>query len=360
VFFYRLVESDGRIRHRSDRLAGFLAEAAGNERRRLAHDYLRYNSSDMRIPLAKLVEARALLERHFPPTPLIKAAGRGAVDEALFLKVEPGLPTGSFKVRGAVYALSVNARTQAIGEVIAASTGNHGAAVAYAGRLLGIPATIFLPEHPNPVKAQRIRDCGARIVESGRDLSTAIDAAYEYARRSGAFFLHDAADPDVPAGAGTIGLEVLDQLPSVETIYVPMGDTALIRGVASAAKQLKPSISIIGVVADRAPAYFLSWQRRVAVETPSADTIADGLAVRRPLQPNVDDVCALVDDVRLVSENEMLAAIEYLSTDQQVRAEPAGAAATAAYLKDANRRRVTVALVTGGNRAPDSSTPAQI
>jgi threonine dehydratase len=306
----------------------------------------------MRIPLPKIEEARALLKSYFTPTPVIEATAPGPADQAFFLKVETGLPTGSFKVRGAVYALSVNARTQAIAEVVAASTGNHGAAVAYAGRLLGIPATIFLPERPNPAKARRIRDSAGRIVEAGRDLSAAIDAASEYARRSGAFFLHDAADPDVPAGAGTIALEVLDQLPLVEAIYVPMGDTALIRGVASAAKQLNPAISIVGAVAERAPAYFLSWQRRLAVETPSADTIADGLAVRRALQPNVDDICALVDDVRLVSDDEMVKAIEHLSSTEHIVAEPAGAAATAAYLKDSKRRRVSVALVTGGNPAP--------
>src|SRR5215470_823348 len=205
---------------------------------------------DMKIPLTQLEEARALLERHFAPTPLVEATGLGSSDETLVLKVETGLPTGSFKVRGAVYALSVAARARSIAEVVAASTGNHGAAVAYAGRLLGIPATIFLPAHPNPVKAQRIRDAGGRIVECGRDLSSAIEAAYEHERRSGAFFLHDAIDPDVPAGAGTIALEIIAQLPSVEAIYVPMGDTALIRGIAAAAKQLRPAISIIGAVAE--------------------------------------------------------------------------------------------------------------
>ncbi len=307
----------------------------------------------MRIPLAKLEEARSVLKPYFPSTPLVRVAGPGPAEEAVFLKVETGLPTGSFKVRGAVYALSVNARTRSIPEVIAASTGNHGAAVAYAGRLLGIPATIFLPEHPNPAKAERIRDAGGRIVESGRDLSAAIDAAYEYARQSGAFFLHDATDPDVPAGAGTIALELLEQQPSVEAIYVPMGDTALIRGVASAAKQVKPGIAIIGAAAERAPAYFLSWQTRAAVETPSADTIADGLAVRRALQPNVDEVCALVDDVRLVSDEEMLQAIDYLSSRAHIVAELAGAAATAAYLKASERRPMSVALVTGGNSNPN-------
>src|SRR4029077_11776818 len=144
-------------------------------------------------------------------------------------------------------ALSVELARGAPREVVAASTGNHGAAVAYAARLLGIPATIFLPVAPNPVKRDRISGAGARIVEHGVDLAVAIDAAAEYAAREGAFFLHDASDEQIPAGTGTIGLEVIAQLPAIDTLYVPMGDTALIRGVASAAKALKPAIRIVGV-----------------------------------------------------------------------------------------------------------------
>src|SRR5262249_13817661 len=158
---------------------------------------------------------------------------------------------------------------------------------AWAARILGIPATIFLPADPNPVKAARVRELGARLVEHGRDLSAAIDAAYDYAGRTGAFFLHDAADPDIPFGAGTIGGEMVEGLPQIDRVYVPMGDTALIRGVASALKARKPSTSIVGVVAERAPAYCLSWRANDAIETESADTIADGLAVRRALAPNV-------------------------------------------------------------------------
>ena len=126
-------------------------------------------------------------------------------------------------------------------EVVCASTGNHGAAVAYAAQLLGIRATIFLPAEPNPVKAARILALGARLVKAGADLSAAIDAAQQYAAREGAFFLHDASDPDMPVGTATIGAEIVEQLPAVDVIYVPMGDTALIRGVASAAKQRRPS-----------------------------------------------------------------------------------------------------------------------
>ncbi len=307
----------------------------------------------MTIPIQRIEEARRLLRDHFPPTRLVRAAGAHCAAGHLFLKLETGLPTGSFKVRGALYALSLRTQSGRIAEVIAASTGNHGAAVAWAGRLLHVPTTIFLPERPNPVKAERIRALGARIIEAGVDLSAAIDAAYEYAAQSGAFFLHDAADPDVPIGAGTIGLEILDQLPPADTIYVPMGDTALVRGVAAAAKQRKPTIRIVGAAAAGAPAYYLSFQQGTAVETPPARTIADGLAVRRALPQNVDAVRALVDEVRLVNDEELLGAMAVLDRNEHIVAEPAGAAAMAAYRQASPRSGIAVALVTGCNIAPE-------
>lgn len=285
----------------------------------------------------------------------MSAAGRD-----VYLKNETVLPTGTFKVRGALHSLKANLATRAIGEVIAASTGNHGAAVAWAAQSLGCTATIFLPEHPNPVKAARIRALGARIVESGPDLSSAIDAAGEYARRTGAFFLDDAADTGVPEGTALIGAEIVAQLPAVTRIYVPMGDTALIRGVASAAKRAKPSVTIVGVAAANAPAYFLSWRDGRVVETPTADTIADGLAVRRPLASNVDAIRNLVDEVHTVSEEEMLAAIQQLHRHDGITVEPAGAATTAAYLKDGGASAVNVLVVTGRNIAPDVAARAGI
>ena len=291
---------------------------------------------------------------HFGPTRLVRASSLSTPGRDVYLKLETELPTGSFKVRGAVHALSVNLSKGGVRSVVAASTGNHGAAVAYAGRQLGVPAVIFLPTNPNPVKAARIRDLGATLVETGVDLSAAIDAARAHATsQSGAFFLHDAEDPDIPAGTAEIGREVVQQLPTVEAIYVPMGDTALIRGVASAAKRFRPSIRIIGVVAEQAPAYCLSWRKGGVVETDTANTIADGLAVRRPLAPNVDAIRELVDDIEVVSEREMLAAIARLHFHEHVTAEPAGAAATAAWLKRAGPERTTVLLVTGMNIAPE-------
>ena len=310
----------------------------------------------MPIDPQRIRDAQSLLARHFGPTRIARAASLSSPGRDVFLKLETDLPTGSFKVRGAIYALAAKVAVPQtpVAEVVCASTGNHGAAVAYAARLLGVRATIFLPADPNPVKAARIRDLGARLVESGADLSAAIDAAQDYAARASAFFLHDASDPDVPAGTATIGMEIVDQLPAVDVIYVPMGDTALIRGVASAAKQQRASIRIVGVVAERAPAYLLSWQKHNdVVETATCDTIADGLAIRRPLAPNVAAIRELVDDVVMVSEEEMIAAIALLYAREQVIAEPAGAAATAALMKNPPTAQTSVALVTGSNIAPD-------
>ena len=167
----------------------------------------------------RIRDAQSLLARHFGPTPIARAASLSSPARDVFLKIETGLPTGSFKVRGAIYALSVNlARTRcrrahARRRVVCASTGNHGAAVAYAAQHAGVRATIFLPADPNPVKAARILGLGARIVKAGADLSAAIDAARDYAERAPAFFLHDASDPDVPVGTATIGAEIVAQLP---------------------------------------------------------------------------------------------------------------------------------------------------
>ena len=286
------------------------------------------------------------------PTPLVRAPSLSTAGRDAYLKNETVLPTGSFKVRGALHSLQASLARRAIDEVIAASTGNHGAAVAWAARSAGVHATIFVPQHSNPVKVARIRDLGAELVEIGVDLSAATDAACQYAERTGAFFLHDAADPDVPAGAAQIGAEIVAQQPAVTRIYVPMGDTALIRGLASAAKGAKPSVTIVGVVAANAPAYLLSWRQGHVVETETADTIADGLAVRRPLAQNVAAIRDLVDEVQAVTEAELLAAIGHLRREEAITAEPAGAAAAAAFLKDGSASAVNVLLVTGANISP--------
>jgi threonine dehydratase len=240
--------------------------------------------------------------------------------------------------------------------VVAASTGNHGAAVAYAARMVKIGATIFLPENPNPVKRARIVGLGAKVVERGAMGETAAsDGAAEFAREHDHYFLDDATDPLVPAGTATIASEILDEIPAPDFIFAPMGDTALIRGLAIEAKRRHPAVRIVGVQAEQAPFYVQSWQQGRVIFGEACDTIADGLASLHPREANVIGIRELVDDVRLVSEQELLNAIRMLLLEEHVVAEGAGAAATAAFLQDPAHyaEANVVLLVTGANLTPE-------
>ena len=272
----------------------------------------------------------------------------------MHLKLESELPTGSFKVRGAYYALWKHARERTVSEAVAASTGNHGAAVAWAARELGVAAQVFVPVGANAVKVARIKSLGARLTEVGADIEDARRAAESHASRTGALLLDDATDAYVPIGAGTIGLELVEQVADFGTLYVPVGDSALIRGVAAAVKSRRPEVRVIGVQADGAPAYYRSWQSGEVVTTATADTIADGLATTRPTEANVGAVRELVDEMVLVTEQAMRDAMQLLLTSDDVVAEPAAAASVAALL-DAPRAHPgsVVALITGRNVAPE-------
>ncbi len=300
--------------------------------------------------ISTILAAQKLLRKYFPATPLQSAPSLSHPDSSVYLKIETGLPTGSFKPRGALYSLATNLARRPIVEVTASSTGNHGAAVAFAARTLGTRATIFLPENANPVKRKKILDLGAHIVESGSaDLAEAFERAREYSAGDGIYFLNDATDPDLPAGPATIGLEILEHLPTVGAVFVPMGDTALIRGVGAAIKQIAPRVKLIGVQAERAPSYYLSWREGKPMPTESCDTCADGLATRTPEADNVVAIRGLVDEVVLVSEEGMIEAIRYLYQREGVLSEPAGAAATAAWLGRQPASGSAVLLVTGAN-----------
>jgi threonine dehydratase len=300
--------------------------------------------------LATVREAREFLAKYFAPTRLIVAPFLGRMTgRDVYLKLETELPTGSFKVRGAIWALAQRMKRGPVQEVVASSTGNHGAAVAYAAKQFGIAARIFLPANCNPVKRGRIASLGAAIVEGvGSDPASVFAMAAEHAKQPGVYFLNDGTDEDLPAGPATIGCEILEQLPETSAIFVPMGDTALIRGIAAATKQIAPQVKIIGVQAERAPSYYLSWKEGKVVETETCDTIADGLATRTPEAANVRVVRNLVDDVVLASEEQLLRAIEVLLLEEHVLAEPAGAASTAALLKSSGTCGDHVVLVVSG------------
>ncbi len=287
--------------------------------------------------ISTIREAQKFLAKYFAPTRLIGAPFLSqTTGKNVHLKLETELPNGSFKVRGAFWALAQRLRRGPIQQVVACSTGNHGAAVAYAAKEFGIKAMIFLPANCNPVKRGRIAALGAAITESeDSDPASAFRLAAEYAKQAA-------------AGPATIGCEILEQLPRTSAIVVPMGDTALIRGIAAAAKQIAPQVKIIGVQAERAPSYYLSWRAGKVVGTGTCDTIADGLATRTPEAANVRDVKNLVDEVVLVSEEQILRAIETLLLEEHVLAEPAGAASTAALLQSSNGYGDNIALVVSG------------
>jgi len=303
------------------------------------------------IPTDKQVnEARELLGRFLKPTRLVPAEQLGwDSDTRVFLKLETDLPTGSFKPRGALYALMKSREERSIKGVVAASTGNHGAAVAYAAQLAKLPATIFLPEAPNPIKRARIVALGASVREVEWKGPSLANAAAAFAQEHDYYFLNDASDELVPVGTATIAAEILDELPAPDVMIVPMGDTALIRGVAAEAKRRHPACKIIGVQAAQAPSYARSWQEDRVVTTDTCDTIADGLATCIPLKHNVRVIRELVDEIRLVSEDELLHGIRTLLYQERLVAEAAGAAATAAFLQNptAYAGRSVVLLVTG-------------
>ena len=303
-------------------------------------------------------EARELLRRFLRPTRLLRAERLGRdTDTHIYLKLETDLPTGSFKPRGAIYALMTTLqRRYRTGErpikgIVAASTGNHGAAVAYAARLAQLPATIFLPQNPNPIKRARIVALGASVKEVEWKPESLGNAAAAFANEHDYYFLDDGSDELVPVGTATIAAEILDELPTPDVMIVPMGDTALIRGVAAEAKHRHPAVRIIGVQAAQAPSYVRSWKENRVITTDTCNTIADGLATCVPLEANVRAIRELVDEVCLVSEEELVQAVRTLLFEEHLVAEAAGAAATAAYLQNptAYAGRGVVLLVTGSS-----------
>jgi threonine dehydratase len=266
---------------------------------------------------------------------------------AVWLKREDLGPCGVFKWRGALAALAGGA-----GSVVAASTGNHGLGIAWAGKRLGRAVEVFVPVGANPRKCARIEAEGARIVETGRDLDEAIASARARARTGDVELVVDGEHPGIFSGTATIGLEVLRQVPEAARVIVPIGNGALVTGVASALRARGSAATIVGVGAEGAPFMYRSWQARRAVEADRNETIADGLAGRVPVQPATDRMIDLVDDFVLVSDDAMKAAIVRFHRQRGDVIEPAAAAALAALDILPEEPSPTVAIVTGRNISP--------
>jgi threonine dehydratase len=268
-----------------------------------------------------------------------------------YVKHENYQYTGAFKVRGGVNLISQLSREERMRGVITASTGNHGQSIAYASRLFGVDAYICVPEAANPDKVEAIRSLGATIIAWGRDFEEARLNAERLAEERGYRYIHSGNEPHLIAGVGTIGLEIVEDLPELDAVIVPVGGGSGAAGISTVIKAVCPEVEVIAVQAERAPSVYLSWRRGEIVETESADTLADGLATRRAFELPLEIMRGHVDEFVLVSEEEIKHAIRLYVERAHTIAEGAGAASLAAgfKLRDRLKGKRVVMILSGGN-----------
>ncbi|MFF2008028.1 threonine ammonia-lyase [Streptomyces sp. NPDC058195] len=261
--------------------------------------------------------------------------------------------TGSFKLRGAYVRIAGLSPVERAAGVVAASAGNHAQGVALASSLLGVEATVFMPLGAPLPKVAATRQYGARVRLQGHVVDETLTAAQEYAQRTGAVFIHPFDHPDIIAGQGTVGLEILEQCPEVRTIVVGIGGGGLAAGIAVAVKALRPDVRIVGVQAEGAACYppSLAAGRPMSIDAPH--TMADGIKVGRPGDVPFDLVRDLVDEVRTVSEDELSSALLLCLERAKLVVEPAGASPVAALLSEPGAfHGPVVAVLSGGNVDP--------
>ncbi len=303
-----------------------------------------------------MLKARRTISPYLPVTPAIQPLALAALLGCrAVLKCEHLNPTGAFKVRGGVNLLaSLEPEVRARG-VVAASTGNHGQSIAYAARLFGCTATVFMPEGANRLKVQATVALGSKVIETGRDFDAARVAAEEHAISHGLRYIHSANEPLLVAGVGTAALELLEAAPDLDVIFVPVGGGSGLLGAGIVARAVNPAIKIIGVQAEGAPAVYRSWREGRRVVTETVDTFAEGLATREPFAMPLALFSHTVDEIMLVSDDEIAAAIWLLIETAHQIVEGAGAAALAAVI---NRRNELAGkniglILSGGNITAD-------
>ena len=304
------------------------------------------------VTLNDVYEARRVVSKYLPRTPLVTSPTLSKrLGFEAYVKCENLQPIGAFKVRGGVYLISKLSEEEKRRAVITASTGNHGQSIAYAASLFGVKAIVAVPENSNPDKVEAIKNFGAHVEFRGSDFDEARLWVEEEAKRKGYRYIHSANEPLLIAGVGTLYLEIMEDLPDVKAILVPIGGGIGAAAACIVAKSINPEVKVIGVQAEKAPAVYLSWKNKKFIETKSAETFADGLATRVPFKLTLDIINRLIDDIVLVGEEEIKKAVLTLLETIHQLAEGAGAASTAAAFKLRKKLQgKKVALVlTGGN-----------
>jgi threonine dehydratase len=306
------------------------------------------------VGLADVRSAAELLRGVVSPTPM---AGSRALSEMcggpVWLKCENLQRTGSFKIRGAYTRLARLDDEQRSRGVVAASAGNHAQGVALAAQMLGIEATVFMPEQAAIPKVGATRGYGAQVHLVGQTIDGSIAAATEFAERTGAVFVHPFDHRDIIAGQGTVGLELLEQVPDVRTVLVCTGGGGLIGGIAAAVKEQRPDVTVVGVQAAGAAAWPPSLAAGEPLALESMRTIADGIAVGQPGKVTFPQVASLVDEIMTVDDDALSRALLHCLERAKLLVEPAGAAAVAALLEHPRRFATpAVAVLSGGNVDP--------
>jgi len=310
----------------------------------------------MRPPtFTDVLGARLVVTRYLPRTPLshhpalVRLAGT-----RLLVKHENHQPTGAFKVRGGVNLVSRLTQEERARGVITASTGNHGQSVAYAAQLFGVSATVVVPVGANPLKVASMRDYGAEVLFHGRDFDDAREHCETLAREQGARYINSGNEPLLIAGVATYTLEIFEDEPEVDTIYVPVGGGSGAAGACLVARALSPRTKIIGVQAERAPAAHESWRAKALREAPM-ETEAEGLATRTAFELPQRMLWEMLDDFVLVSEDEIRRTVFHYAEKAHALAEGAGAAALAAALKAGSSLtgRTVAVVLSGGNATPE-------
>jgi len=310
----------------------------------------------MTEPLVSIDEIRAAAVRIRPAvacTPLVRAGDDGDAACAFHLKCEHFQPMGAFKLRGAYNLLSQLPPELRARGVVAYSSGNHGQAVALSAQLLGMRAVVVMPETAPRVKVEGTRRYGAEVIFAGRTSDDRRTRAEAEAAAHGYAVVPPFDHRQIIAGAGTVGLEIVEALENLTVVFVPVGGGGLLSGVAAAVKALRPAVRVIGVEPEGAASMGASRAAGAPVTLASTASIADGLLTLRPGELTFAHAQAFVDDLVTVSEEQIRDAVRWLHRTAGLVVEPSGAAATAAVLGTGPRHDGVVAVVSGGNVEPD-------
>ena len=304
-----------------------------------------------RPTLADVLEARKTIAPYVSPTPLISyPALDNYIGAEIRLKHENHHPLGAFKVRGGINLLAHMDPEQLSRGLITASTGNHGQSVANACRIFGAKAVIVVPEGANPLKVRSIRNLGAQVLFHGANFDQAREYSERLAKEEGYRYVHAANEPLLVAGVATYALEILEEFPDVEYILVPLGGGSGASGCSIVAKAVNPSVKVVAVQSQQAPAAYLSWKNKEIRHAPM-NTKAEGLATESGYQVPQEILWDLLDDFLLVSDDEIGHAIGVLLEKAHTLAEDAGAASLAGAIKmkdEIQGKRVAV-VVSGAN-----------